>query len=193
MKIKHNALVWIDLEMSGLDWQNDVILEAAVIITDANLNIIAQGPDLIINQPDQILDNMNPWCMEVHGKSGLIEASKKSTITPEQAENEILNFLQLHIEKNNSPLCGNTVWFDKLFLQKDMPKIVDFLHYRVVDVTAFKIMISQWAGKDILFKKKNTHRALDDIMESIAELKFYREHFIKIPDDASLFKQSGPK
>ncbi len=193
MRIKHNALVWIDLEMSGLDWHNDVILEAAVVITDANLNIIAQGPNLIVHQPDQILDNMNPWCMEVHGKSGLIEASKKSTITPEQAEDEILNFLQLHIAKNNSPLCGNTVWFDKLFLQKDMPRIVEFLHYRIVDVTAFKIMISQWAGKDILFKKNNCHRALDDIMESIAELKFYREHFIKIPDDASLFKQLDQK
>lgn len=189
MKIKHNALVWIDLEMSGLDWKNDVILEAAVVITDANLNVIAQGPNLIINQPDEILDNMNPWCMEVHGKSGLIESSKKSTITLEQAEDTILTFLKLHCEKNNAALCGNTVWFDKLFLQKDMPQIIDFLHYRIVDVTAFKIMLAQWAGKDILFKKNNTHRALDDIMESIAELKFYKEHFIKIPDDANLFKQ----
>lgn len=189
MKIKHNALVWIDLEMSGLDWKNDVILEAAVVITDANLNVIVQGPNIIIHQPDSILDSMNPWCMEVHGKSGLIQASKQSTITLEQAEDEILNFLQLHCEKNNAALCGNTVWFDKLFLQKDMPKIVDFLHYRIVDVTAFKIMLAQWAGKDILFKKQNTHRALDDIMESIAELKFYREHFIKIPDDTTLFKQ----
>ncbi len=189
MKIKHNVLAWIDLEMTGLDWQKDVILEAAIIITDSNLNIIAKGPNLIIHQADEILDNMNIWCMEVHSKSGLLQASKQSTITLEQAEDEILNFLQLHCEKNNAALCGNTVWFDKLFLQKDMPRIVEFLHYRVVDVTAFKIMLSQWAGKDILFKKQNTHRALDDIMESIEELKFYKEHFIKIPDDPTLFKQ----
>jgi oligoribonuclease len=189
MKIKHDNLVWIDLEMSGLDWQNDVILEAAVVITDRELNVVAVGPNLTINQPDEILDNMNPWCIETHSKSGLIQSCKDSDISMQQAETEILNFLQLHCEKNNAPLCGNTVWFDKLFLQKDMPQIVDFLHYRVVDVTAFKIILAQWAGKDILFKKKNTHRALDDIMESIAELKFYKENFIKIPDDASLFKQ----
>jgi oligoribonuclease len=189
MKIKHNNLVWIDLEMSGLNWQHDVILEAAVVITNGELDVVAQGPSLIIHQSDEILNNMNQWCMETHFKSGLIQASKDSTITLEQAETEILNFLKLHCEKNNAPLCGNTVWFDKLFLQKDMPNIVDFLHYRVVDVTAFKIMLAQWAGKDIVFKKKNTHRALDDIMESIAELKFYKQNFIKIPDDASLFKQ----
>lgn len=189
MKIKHNCLVWIDLEMSGLDWKNDVILEAAVVITDTNLNLIAQGPNLIIKQPDSILDNMNPWCMETHSKSGLIQGCKDSAITMEQAEDEILKFLMLHCEKNNAPLCGNTVWFDKLFLQKDMPKIIDFLHYRIVDVTAFKIIISQWAGKDIFFKKQNTHRALDDIIESIAELKFYKENFISIPDDPKFFKQ----
>ena len=189
MKIRHDSLVWIDLEMTGLDWHNDFILEAAVVITDGNFNIIAQGPNLIINQSDKILDNMNPWCMEVHGKSGLIQACKDSTISMQDAENQILEFLKLHCKKNNAPLCGNTVWFDKLFLQKDMPKIVDFLHYRIVDVTAFKIMLSQWAGKDLLFKKKNTHRALDDIMESIAELKFYKENFIKIPEDPNLFRQ----
>jgi len=183
MKHKHNALVWIDLEMTGLDYKNDVILEIAAIITDANLNIIANGPNLIIHQPDEILSNMNPWCIETHTASGLMQASKDSTITTDQAAEEVLTFLEEHCEKNNAPLCGNSIWMDKLFLQKEMPLIVDFLHYRVVDVTAFKIMIGQWAGKDIVFKKKNTHRALDDIKESIAELKFYREHFITIPTE----------
>jgi len=182
VKHKHNSLVWIDLEMSGLDYNKDVIIEIAAIVTDADLNIIATGPNLIVNQPDDILDNMNPWCMEVHSQSGLIEASKKSTISVAQAEEEVLRFLEEHCDKNNAPLCGNTVWFDKLFLKKDMPLILDYLHYRIVDVTAFKIMLGQWAGKDIIFKKNNSHRALDDIKESIAELKFYREHFITIPD-----------
>ncbi len=182
MKHKHNALVWIDLEMTGLDYHRDVILEIAAIVTDAELNIIATGPNLVIHQPDEVLENMNPWCIETHGASGLIQASKESSITTEQAEEEILKFIEQHCQKGNAPLCGNTVWFDKLFLNKEMPLIVDFLHYRTVDVTAFKVMLSQWAGKDIVFKKNNTHRALDDIKESIEELKFYKNNFITIPD-----------
>jgi len=181
MKYKHNSFVWIDLEMTGLDYNNDVILEIATIVTDPNLNIIATGPSLIIHQPDEILDNMSAWCIETHTKSGLLNASQKSTITTEQAEEETLRFLEQHTTKNNAPLCGNTVWFDKLFLNKEMPLIVDYLHYRVIDVTAFKIVLNQWAEKDIDFPKKNNHRALDDIKESINELIFYRQYF-KIPN-----------
>lgn len=181
MMQKNNLLVWIDLEMTGLDYHNDVILEIATIVTDLDLNIVATGPDLTIHQSDEILNNMNPWCIETHGKSGLIEKVQKSTITVEQAEEETLKFLEQYCEKNTAPLCGNTVWFDKLFLKKDMPLLVDFLHYRVVDVTAFKIMLSAWSGQNIGFKKQNTHRALDDIKESIAELEYYRKTFINIP------------
>lgn len=183
MKHKHNALVWIDLEMTGLDYRSDVILEIAAVVTDANLNIIAQGPNITIHQPDEILNTMNPWCIETHTKSGLFKACQESSVTTAQAEEEILRFIEQHCEKGNAPLCGNTVWFDKLFLQKEMPLIVDFLHYRVVDVTAFKIMLGQWAGHDIIFKKNNNHRALDDIKESIEELKFYRQNYINIPQN----------
>ncbi|MCX5923432.1 MAG: oligoribonuclease [Candidatus Dependentiae bacterium] len=178
---KNNLLVWIDLEMSGLDYNQEVILEIATIITDDELNIIATGPNLIIKQPDEILDRMNPWCIEQHSKTGLTQKVKDSTITIEQAEEETLRFLEQYCQKGTAPLCGNTVWFDKIFLKKEMPLLVDFLHYRVVDVTAFKIMLGRWSGKDIVFKKANTHRALDDIKESIEELKFYKQHFITIP------------
>ncbi|HSW75952.1 MAG TPA: oligoribonuclease [Candidatus Saccharimonadales bacterium] len=185
MKKSNNYLVWIDLEMTGLDYNNDVILEIATIITDNDLNIIAHGPDLVIKQPDEILNAMNTWCIEQHGKTGLTQKVKDSTVTMQQAEEETLQFLETYCEKGSAPLCGNTVWFDKIFLKKEMPLIVDFLHYRVVDVTAFKIMLSRWAGKTIEFKKINAHRALDDIKESIEELKFYRTHFITIPQNFS--------
>ena len=181
-KYQHEKLIWIDLEMSGLDYYNDVILEIATIITDGDLNIIATGPNLIINHPDELLENMNPWCIEQHAKTGLTQQIKESTISLQEAEKETLNFLKQHCDKSTAPLCGNSVWFDKLFLKKDMPFIFDFLHYRTVDVTAFKIMLNMWSHKKIDFKKENTHRALDDIKESIAELKFYKKHFITIPD-----------
>ena len=183
--IKNNLLVWIDLEMTGLDYHNDVILEIATIITDTELNIVATGPDLVIHQPEQALNRMDTWCVETHSKSGLLEKVRSSSLTVAQAEEQTLQFLQQFCEKQTAPLCGNTVWFDKLFLKKDMPAIVDFLHYRVVDVTAFKIMLSAWSGKNVSFKKKNNHRALDDIKESIEELQFYRTNFINIPKNIS--------
>lgn len=182
-KYNHNRLVWIDLEMTGLNYHNDVTLEIASIITDGYLNIIATGPNLVIHQPEEVLQKMNAWCIESHTKTGLYKAVLDSTITLEQAEEETLKFLQEHCDKSTAPLCGNTVWFDKLFLQKDMPLISDFLHYRTVDVTAIKVMLNLWTNKDTVFRKKNTHRALDDIKESIAELKFYKENFITIPDE----------
>lgn len=181
-KYNHERLVWIDLEMTGLDYQTDVILEIASIVTDGDLHIIATGPNLIIHQPDEILNKMNTFCTELHNKTGLFQSSQQSTITVEQAEAETLSFLEQHCKKNDAPLCGNSVWFDKLFLKKDMPLIYDFLHYRIVDVTTLKVMINLWTKHHATFKKKNVHRALDDIKESIAELQFYKEHFIKLPE-----------
>jgi oligoribonuclease len=178
---KNNFLVWIDLEMTGLDYHHDVILEIASIITDVNLNIIDLGPNLVINQPDEVLARMDPWCTETHLNSGLLKLVKESTMSATEAEQETLYFLQQYISKGDAPLCGNSIWFDKLFLKKDMPRIVEYLHYRTVDVTAFKIMLGAWAGKkDAGFKKQNSHRALDDIKESIAELAYYRQNFINI-------------
>ncbi len=181
-KYNHERLVWIDLEMTGLDYQTDVILEIASIVTDGDLHIIATGPNLIIHQPDEILNKMNAFCTELHNKTGLFQSCQQSTITLEQAEAETLSFLAQHCKKNDAPLCGNSVWFDKLFLKKDMPLIYDFLHYRIVDVTTLKVMINLWTKHHATFKKKNVHRALDDIKESIAELQFYKEHFIKLPE-----------
>ncbi len=184
-KYTHDRLVWIDLEMTGLDYYKDVVLEIATIITDADLNIIATGPNLVVHHPDEVLENMNTWCIEQHAKTGLTQKVKDSTFSLEQAEEETLKFLEQHCNKSTAPLCGNSVWFDKLFLKKDMPAIFDFLHYRVVDVTAFKIMLNMWSKQQIEFSKKNTHRALDDIKESIEELKFYKKHFITIPEKMS--------
>lgn len=176
----HDKLVWIDLEMTGLDYQRDVILEIATIITDANLEVIATGPNLVVHQPDEVLDRMDNWCTEHHAKTGLTQQVKDSQLTLEDAERETLIFLERYCEKGTAPLCGNTVWFDKLFLKKDMPFVYNFLHYRVLDVTAFKVALNTWSDTKINFKKQNTHRALDDIKESIAELKFYKENFINI-------------
>ena len=184
-KYKHDKLIWIDLEMTGLDYHNDVILEIATIITDGELNVIATGPNLVVHHSDEVLNNMNPWCIEQHAKTGLTQKVKDSAFTLEQAENETLKFLEQHCDKSTAPLCGNSVWFDKLFLKKDMPAIFDFLHYRVVDVTALKIMLNMWSNNHIDFKKENTHRALDDIKESIEELRFYKQNFIHIPDNTN--------
>ncbi len=176
-----NLLAWIDLEMTGLDHQNDLILEIATIITDTDLNIVAEGPSMVIYQPDEILNKMDQWCIDTHTNTGLFRQVQESCVTVQEAEQETLFFLQEYASKGDMPLCGNTVWFDKLFLKKEMPRIVEYLHYRVVDVTAFKIMISAWSGKkDLGFKKQNTHRALDDIKESIAELQFYRQNYLKV-------------
>lgn len=182
MKRNNTYLVWIDLEMSGLDYNKEVILEIATMITDNDLNIVATGPNLVIKQPDHILDRMDPWCIQQHNRTGLTQRVRDSKITIHQAQTETLKFLSKYCTKGSAPLCGNTVWFDKIFLKKEMPQLVEFLHYRVVDVTAFKIMLSRWTGKDIMFQKNNNHRALDDIKESIAELKFYKSHFITIPE-----------
>jgi len=172
-------LVWIDLEMSGLDVERDVILEIATIITDRQLNELAQGPVFSIHQSDEILNTMDPWCRGQHGKSGLTEAVRKSTTTIEQAEEITLEFLRDYCFAKKSVLCGNSVWQDRIFLRRYMPRITDFLHYRIIDVSSVKELISHWypTSPDLSFVKKDTHRALDDIRESIAELRHYRMKF----------------
>ncbi len=173
-------LVWIDLEMTGLNPDTDYILEIATLITDAQLNIIAIGPDLVIYQPPEILDNMNEWCVRTHGATGLTARVQQSQISLSQATEHTLQFIQAWTTRSASPLCGNSIGTDKQFLQKQMPSITDWLHYRTIDVSSIKELAKRWYP-DIFtqFVKKGTHRALDDIQESIAELQFYRTHLFK--------------
>lgn len=176
-----NNLIWIDLEMTGLDPRTDHILEIACIVTDPDLNIVAQGPEIAIFQPDDVLNNMGEWCTETHGKSGLTERVRNSTISEAQAEVMVLDFLKQHAEAGKSPICGNTICQDRRFLFNRMTQLHDFFHYRNIDVSTLKELARRWKPELLKqIQKKGTHRALDDIRESIEEMKFYREHFIKL-------------
>jgi len=181
-KKSNNYLVWMDLEMTGLDVNTDTIIEIATIITDEDLNIIDNGPNLAIFQPDDILNKMDDWNTEQHTKSGLLERVKKSKLSIRDAEKLTLSFIEKYCEKKNAPLCGNSIGHDKTFLRKYMPEIVDYLHYRIVDVSSFKEMIKRWYPKRYSkFEKKEMHLALDDIKESIGEMKYYKAKFF-IPE-----------
>ena len=174
-------LVWIDLEMSGLDIQRDKILEIVCLITDIELNIVAEKEPIVISQPQELIENMDRWNILHHTQSGLVDALRKSKWSTEEAEREILDFVKEYCEPQEAPLCGNSVWMDRLFLRMQMPLLEQYLYYRVIDVSTVKQLANFWYGKpgEELYKKKNAHRALDDIKESIEELKFYREHFFK--------------
>ncbi len=172
-------MVWIDMEMSGLDPDKEVILEIATIVTDGNLNVLAEGPDLVIHQPTTILKRMDQWNQEHHAKSGLIESVKASTITVKKAEQLTLEIIQEFCKPQKAPLCGNSVHHDRRFLHNYMPKIDDYLHYRHVDVSSLKALVARWYPKDKEPAKAKSHRALSDIRESIAELRFYRERYFK--------------
>ena len=172
-------MVWIDLEMTGLDPGRDVIIEAAVLITDAELNIIADGPDLAINRTREELSVMNGWNRRTHHGSGLIKRVKASEVTIEQAEQEILEFVQQWTIEGKSPLCGNSVHQDRRFLHGEMPKLIDWLNYRIVDVSTIKELAKRWYPQMEPFVKQERHRALDDIRESIDELRWYRQQIFK--------------
>lgn len=176
-----NNLIWIDLEMTGLDTQQDAIIEIATIVTDKDLHILAEGPVLAIHQPEAVLARMDSWNQNTHGKSGLIERVRNSTISEAEAERRTVEFLQQWIPANQSPMCGNSICQDRRFLARLMPKLEAYFHYRNLDVSTVKELAARWKPqlKDG-FAKKNTHLALDDIIESIHELRYYREHFIKL-------------
>ena len=177
---KTDNLIWIDLEMTGLDPINDCILEIATIVTDGQLNLLEEGPVIAIHRSDDVLNSMNPWCVETHGATGLTERVKASTISEQQAEQMTLEFLHLHVEKGVSPMCGNSIGQDRRFLWHYMPKLHDFFHYRNIDVSTLKELARRWQPQLLQqFTKKGTHLALEDIRESIEELRFYRQHFIK--------------
>ena len=174
--------VWCDLEMTGLNTREHHIIEIATIITDDNLNIIAEGPNYVIHLEDEFLQGLDPWIIKHHGESGLLDAVSKSPISRQQAQQETLEFIKTHTEKNQSPLCGNSIGTDRAFLKEHMPEIESYLHYRNIDVTSIKLVVDAWSPKIEPFKKQNTHRALDDIKESIAELKYYKDIFAKSVD-----------
>ncbi len=176
-----NALVWIDLEMTGLNTDTDRIIEIATIVTDADLNIVAQGPVLAVHQSDEVLAGMDEWNTRTHKGSGLVERVKDSALTEADAEQQTLEFLQLYVPKGKSPLCGNSICQDRRFLARTMPTLEAYVHYRNLDVSSIKELIKRWRpALNNGFEKKNTHKALDDILESIAELKYYREHFLRL-------------
>ena len=170
-------LVWIDMEMTGLDPDTDRIIEVAAVVTDANLNILAQGPVFAIHQPDEILDGMDAWNKGTHGRSGLID--KVSTITEADAEVELVDFLRHFVPPGKSPMCGNTICQDRRFMARGMKKLEAFFHYRNLDVSTLKELCRRWKPELISgFKKHQKHTALADIRESIEELRHYRAHFI---------------
>lgn len=176
-------LVWIDLEMSGLDPETCHILEIASIVTNADLEIVAEGPDLVVHQPDAVLEAMDEWCQRHHGESGLTDAVRASRVSLLEAERETLAFLRQFTEPGSSPLCGNSVWQDRRFLTRYMPQLDGFLHYRLVDVSTIKELARRWYPGVKAPPKAQQHRALDDIRESIAELEFYRAQlFVARPE-----------
>jgi len=168
-------LIWIDLEMTGLIPARDTILEIATIVTDGALNILAEGPDLVVHQPDSVLDAMDSWCQDHHGASGLTDAVRQSTVSMAQAEQQTLDFIKRYAEQGAAPLCGNSIHQDRRFLDLYMPAIDQWLHYRMVDVSTLKELISRWYGAESIMKKAEGHRAMDDVRESIAELQHYRK------------------
>ena len=173
-------LVWMDLEMTGLDPETNRIIEIATIITDAHLNIIEEGPILVLKQPQNLLDSMDDWNTKHHTASGLIDRMHTAGITEIEAEQITLDFIQRHVKPGKAPLCGNSIAQDRRFLVKYMPMLTEYLHYRDVDVSTIKELARRWAP-DIYdgVVKKNTHRALDDVRESIEELKYYQARFFK--------------
>lgn len=173
-------LVWMDMEMTGLDPETDLILEIATVVTDGQLQLLAEGPVFAIHQPADVLENMDPWCVEHHGASGLTRRCAESTATVEQAELATLEFVRKWCPEKASPLCGNSIHQDRRFLSRFMPRLHAYLHYRMVDVSSFKEMIDRWyPGEALRSQKKQTHLALDDIRESIAELADYRRRFMR--------------
>jgi oligoribonuclease len=174
-------LIWIDLEMTGLDTERDHIIEIATVVTDSELNTLAEGPVFAVHQSDAALAGMDAWNTRQHGQSGLTERVRNSAIDARAAEQKTLEFLRQHAAAGKSPMCGNSICQDRRFLAREMPELERFFHYRNLDVSTLKELVKRWrpdltAG----FSKNSSHLALDDIRDSIAELKYYREHFLNL-------------
>lgn len=174
-------LIWIDMEMSGLSPDNDRVLEVAIVITDSQLNVVAEGPVKVVHQPDDIFDRMDSWNKSTHKKSGLIDRVKAATQNDAEVESDLIAFLAQHLAENTSPMCGNSICQDRRFLARHMPKLEAFFHYRNLDVSTLKELAKRWKpGIMAGFAKHGKHEALADIHESIEELKYYREHFLNL-------------
>ncbi|MGM0536341.1 MAG: oligoribonuclease [Pseudomonadota bacterium] len=182
---RRQRLVWIDLEMTGLDPNRERIIEVATLVTDSELNVIAEGPVIAVHQPDTLLEAMDDWNTRTHGGSGLVRRVKESPVDTAEAERQTLAFLRAHVEPGSSPMCGNSVHQDRRFLEREMPELLAFFHYRNLDVSTLKELARRWnPGALAGFDKRNVHLAMDDIKESIAELAHYRETFLRLEDDA---------
>ncbi|HTQ74518.1 MAG TPA: oligoribonuclease [Burkholderiales bacterium] len=175
-----NNLVWVDMEMTGLDPDSDRIIEVAIVVTDAQLNTVSQAPVLVVHQPDSVLDAMDDWNKSTHARSGLIDKVKASTLSERVVEDQLLAFLAQHVPGKTSPMCGNSICQDRRFLARHMPRLEAYFHYRNLDVSTLKELARRWKpeiAKGLV--KQGKHEALVDIHESIEELKYYREHFLK--------------
>ncbi|MDX1465508.1 MAG: oligoribonuclease [Halomonas sp.] len=183
---RRQRLIWIDLEMTGLDPNRERIIEIATLVTDADLNTVAEGPVIAVHQPDALLDAMDEWNTRTHGASGLVQRVKESRIDTAEAERRTLEFLAAHVEAGASPMCGNSIHQDRRFLEREMPELLAFFHYRNLDVSTLKELAKRWnPGALAGFQKRNVHLAMDDIRESIAELAHYRTTFLKTADERS--------
>ncbi|KAH9174930.1 ribonuclease H-like domain-containing protein [Lactarius sanguifluus] len=188
-------LVWIDCEMTGLDYKTDRILEIAVLITNGNLEVVDDGLEFIIRTEKSVLDNMNDWCINQHGASGLTAACLESKHTTESVQDEVLNYIKKWVPQQRvAVLAGNSVHADRVFLAKDMPKILDWLHYRIVDVSSVKELFRRWYPRrplpDTVFRRESKHRALDDIRGSLEELKWYKDNIFVTPEAYGSVKRS---
>lgn len=180
MALNPTHLLWLDMEMTGLSPDTDRIIELAIVVTDADLNTVAEGPVLVVHQPDEVLNAMDSWNKGTHGKSGLIDRVKASQLDEAEAEAQMLEFVKQHVPERTSPMCGNSICQDRRFLARYMPTLEAFFHYRNLDVSTLKELAKRWRpGLAEEFKKSNRHEALADIYESIEELRFYRENFIR--------------
>ncbi|UTH73923.1 oligoribonuclease [Chromobacterium sp. IIBBL 290-4] len=176
-----NNLIWLDMEMTGLHPDTDRIIEVAMIVTDSHLNVLAESPVLVIHQPDAVLDGMDDWNKNTHGKSGLIEKVKNSTVSEAEAEQILLDFMAQYVPERVTPMCGNTIHQDRRFMARWMPKLEAYFHYRNLDVSTLKELCKRWkpeVAKGVV--KRGKHEALADILESIEEMRYYRENFIKL-------------
>ncbi len=177
-----NYLLWLDMEMTGLDPELDRVLELAIVVTNSNLEMVAESPVWVVHQPAVVLAGMDEWNTNTHGKSGLTQRARESTLSDADVESAALTFISAYVPKRVSPMCGNSVHQDRRFMAKYMPRLEEYFHYRNLDVSTLKELAARWAPEvKKAFVKKTRHQALSDVYESIDEMKHYREHFIKLP------------